>query len=65
MQCDQCDAHCLDRETGMPNYRIRRHPSPTYPWASSHIHYCTYCAYLHDYREIAKIMTGFTEVSAG
>jgi len=47
MDCDVCDAFCWD------DFHIRQHPENPF-W---HIHLCSRCAYLQDYRELAAILT--------
>lgn len=51
MRCDACK-----QQTG-EQFQIRRHPENPTDCTNWHIHYCLRCAWLHDYRELAKIMT--------
>ncbi len=54
MRCDAC-GHLAGWE-----FQIRRHPDNPTPHTNRHIHYCIRCAYIHDYRELARIMVGLT-----
>jgi hypothetical protein len=51
MKCDACGTR------DWKNYQIRRHPENPHPWTDWHIHYCQRCGWLHDYRELAAIIT--------
>jgi len=51
VRCDACNT-----QTGW-EFKVRRHPDNPTDYTNWHIHYCPWCAYIHDYRELAKIMT--------
>jgi len=53
VKCDSCSG-----PMGWGNMQIRRHPDNPTKYTTWHIHYCAPCAYVHDYREIARLTVG-------